>query len=364
MNQVIRDTLQESAGCVDVPRIDEVALARRVRALRGRHRAKLATAVVAAVAVPAVAVPLALNLARDGEAYSPNGVTGVPGGSTLGTVAFALEGTLHLQPPEQYAGGSRDTGIEVQDVITVRQDGVLVTDTDSRVLLVPFDGGTPTLPLGAQPVQQVSAAADGTVGWQDLAGRVHLRLLGGAGGLVESDVPDPRLLGAGGRRLLLDEGMSVSLADGRAKPAFVMGATDVMEAQLGGETAAVTLAGGTVFATVSGEKRTDVVAGRIGALSSDGRWFVANPNPEETAAGMVRGLTAWDTGTGEAREFTGFDDTGYVIDAAWQGDRALVVVSTDADGQEIRSLYSCSVETLTCAYHYEDESGTLKLPRP
>ena len=66
--------------------------------------------------------------------------------------------------------------------------------------------------------------------------------------------------------------------------------------------------------------------------------------------------------TGEGREFRGFDTTGAVVDVAWQGDRALGVVSTHTGGQTLHTLYSCAVATLACEYHYEDETGTLRLP--
>jgi hypothetical protein len=364
MNQVISQTLRDAVEEVAVPAIDEVALARLVRSRRNRRRAGVAGAVAAALVLPAVGAPLVLDALRsdNGRPDSAPAFGGADPGS-LGTVAFVLDGSLHIQAPSQYAGGSTDTGLAVEEVVAVREDGVLVVDRESHVLLVPFDGGEPTRPLGPDPVQDVHSAADGAIGWIGLDNRFWLRLpdgrkLGGS----ELATVDQRVYDVDAGRWLMGEGDWVSLTDGEHG---VRISTDLnpMDAEFAGQTVAVSGVNGTQFVdAANGETRTGPVAGRTGALSGDGRWFVANPNPEETAAGLVPGLWVWDTVTGEGREFRGFDTTGTVADVAWQGNRALAVVSTHAGGETLHTLYSCSVATLACNYHYEDETGTLRLP--
>ena len=364
MNQVVSRTLHETVDEVAVPRIDEAAFARRVRSHRNRRRAGVAGALAAALVVPAVTAPMIFDAldpdsGRSGSGPATNGADP----ASLGTVAFVLDGTLHLQAPNQYAGGSTDTGLAVEDVVAVREDGVLVVDRESHVLLVPFGGGDPTRPLGPDAVQDVHSAPDGAIGWIALDNRFWLRQPDGRKlGHSQLATPDQRVYDVEAGRWLEGEGDWLALTDGE-HGVPVAGNLSPTDAEFAGRTVAVTDANGTRFVdATSGELRGGPYAGRTGALSADGRWFVSNPNPAETTAGLVRGLWAWNTLTGEGREFPDFDPTGSVVDVVWQGNRALVVVRTDAGGHTLHTLYSCSVADMACDYHYEDETGTLRLP--
>lgn len=362
MNQLIEDTLHRTAEDVPVPPIDQIAFTGRVGRLRNRRRAGLTAAVAAALAVPALAAPLAWDGLADRD--SPTVEPAAPAGA-LGTVAFGVDGALHLQAPGQAGNGSTDTGIRVEEVVAVRADGVLVVDRQSRALLVPLDGGDPVPLLGDRPIQRVLSAEDGTLVWVDLGEGIHVQRPGADARVAGELGPDGWLYDVSPAGWLEDQGDGVRLIDGSGG-VLVDASGQVVAAQVAGDTVAVTVAEGTEFADVSvGESiqtRAGEKAGRTGALSDDGRWWVANPTDEETEEGMTRGLWRWDTATGEGVEFTGFDETGAVVDVAWQDDRALVVVESYAGTSTLRTLYSCSPEALTCIYHYEDETGTLSLP--
>ncbi len=370
LDRTIRVTLSGVADGAQAPPIDELAFERRVRGHRVRRRAKVAGVAAAAVVVPLLAVPFLDDLATDagdgadrtGVADEPTTDAGpAPGG--LGTVAFAVEGTLRIQAPDKYGAGAVDTGVQVSDAIAVRSDGVVVVDRDSHVLLVPLDGGDPTYPVGEEPVQWVDGSDDGSLAWIDLDDGFHLWPSDGEPFVGE--VVDDRGQGVydiDGERWLLGDGDQVTVVDGREDPRFEV--RNAAAADLAEDTVAVSTDEATLFFdAMSGERRGRTEAGRIGALSPDGRWWVSNPTPEETVEGLARGAYAWDTWTGKSRKLENLDETGPVVDVAWQGDRALVVVETYAAGTVIRSLYSCSVESMQCTYHYEDETGTLTIVR-
>lgn len=363
MDSLITSTLERAAEEVEVPVLDELALSGRVRRLRRRRRTGLAVAGVAAASVAALlatTLPAVLDADRGGS----DDVAGLPRGAA-GPVPFALGGVLQVQ--EAY--DTRSTGVRVEEVVAVREDGVLVVDDDSHALLVPLDGSAPTRPTGEAAVQRVLAAPDGTIAWVDLTDRLWLRWPDGTTRRGTGvDAPDQRVYDVDAGRWLQGEGAWIALTDGHEGVRIETGGP-IASGEVAGGTVAATSDDGTTFLdAATGAPRTGPVArtgpvgGRTGALSPDGRWWVANPNPEETASGLVPGLLVWDTGTGASREFVGFDDTGAVIDVAWQGDRALAVVETHAAGAVLRTLYSCSVEELACEYLYEDESGTLTLP--
>lgn len=364
MNQLIEDTLHRTAEDVPVPPIDQIALTGRVGRLRNRRRAGLAAAVAAALAVPALAAPLAWDALAGRESRSVEPALTGPAGA-LGTVAFAIDGILHLQAPSRAGNGSTDTGIRVEEVVAVRDDGVLVVDRQSRALLVPVDGGDPVPLLGDRPIQRVLSAEDGTLFWVDLDEQIHLQRPGTDARVAGELDPDAWLYDVSPADWLEGQGDRVHLTHGSGG-VLVEASGPVVAAQAAGDTVAVTVAEGTEFADISAGESTQTgageKAGRTGALSDDGRWWVANPTDEETLQGMTRGLWRWDTTTGEGVEFAGFDETGAVVDVAWQDDRALVVVETHAGTSTLHTLYSCSPETLTCDYHYEDETGTLTLP--
>lgn len=354
----IRTTLQEAAEAAPVPPIDEIAFRHRVRAHRRRRRGLAAAALAAAVVVPLVATPVVRHLVADRPARDVPPAGG-PAEAGLGPVAFALGGRLHVLDPAD-PGESRDRGVAVEEPIVVRPDSVLAVGRDSELLVVPLrDGAARPLP-GAGPAQWLDGTPDGGVLWVDLDGGVHLRPAAGKTlDVAEPGAAGDRVYDLDGTRWVSGEGSRLTVhteRPGGASTVTVDSPRPVLDADLAGERLAVRTDRGTYVAdAATGRLLTGPLGGRVGALSADGRWWVAG--------GEEEALRVWDTTTGTARAFANIGDVDPVLAVTWQDGHALVVTDSTAGGTTVRTLYACRVASLRCDYLFEDETGSLTLPR-
>ena len=323
MTTDIRDTLHDIGTSVAPPPVDRGAFDRRVRRVRRSRRLARAAVATAGVAAAGVAAWL---VAPGGNSGQPDLVTDRPTGdlpaSSPEVLAFAQHDRLFLSTPDSPMLGV-DTGIGVEEIVARVPDGVVYLDDvlHRRDLGSDTDLGTSPLPRGAM-VWDVGV--DRWVSWQD-----------------------------GSLELHTDE------ASYDIEPYF-----HATEVELAGNTMAVVTDDGTeVWSAVTGQRLQGSLGGSTAALSPDGRWVASGANDLNLDDGMSHGLWLADTRKDRVRDVRFGDDTGPVTDIWWADDqRFFVVVSTNAAGQLLHTLYECTVEG-GCHTRIEDESGTLELPK-
>ncbi len=366
----ITEALTSVGQAVDVPPVDEVAFATRLRATR-RRRFAGRTAVGGAVAAAAASVALVVTGGQLPVVDGSRSLTDTPGRSRPSPTpsqpaAVSLRGELYLSVGSDLGMA---TDLEVEAVLGSVSDGAVVVDRQSRVMLVPVDPEhqpgvrRPDLrPLaGGQPVLGVRLdQAAGVLAFVDLDDQLHLRDL-------QSDQEFYRgrfdrgstLVALNGGRWVEDRGDELRLWTPEGAGVSVPG--DFADVELGSQTLAAR-AGDEVrfFDVTTGQPLGEPVVAAVGSLAPRDRTYVAGLDVAGADDGSELALV--DLRTGGTEQFEGWEPDMRVREVSWQNDDRLLVLADSAARPGTVVLWDCSAARMSCRIRMDDPSGTMRLP--
>lgn len=363
MTTRITNTLHETAEAVEVPAIDQIAFRQRVRAARRRRVAAQATVAVAA----SVALAAGVGVVGQWRASDEPGYTNNPGErasfepmQTL--VPFVADGNLMVIPPN---GKPVSTDLEIEDIVGRVSDGVIVVGDESRVLHVPLDAegkmNGPADPiLGNDPVQQAVLSKDGsTIGWRDLANRLHLRRLAEPREFhAEPLTPTAKLVSVAADSwvILPSQGERLQLAtvDGSVE---LRSQAESSEGEIAGGTFAAESHKRVEFFAAPGglPVATGMVGGDVGALSPDGSTYAVATIHEDQVSGVSTEFAIVDVETGKRTAIPAPDGLHLTYQVVWNGTNFLV---SGGDGKHER-IFECSAQARACRVLHTGPRGDL-----
>ena len=367
----IREALLDVREGIEVPVPDPVAFRSRVRAARRRRAGGRALAAASVAALVAGAVTWTARPAGDGPT---GGAAHLPAvrppqpASAPQLFPMALDGRLSINLPDGSGFGAR---VGVQEVLGDGPAGVVVVGHDRHLLLVPLAAdGQPLDPVDLGHAARMERAwldkAGETVGFVTLGDdQLHLRSVASGADLVPAATlaPGEGLLGVDGTRWLSGDagGARVTLHDG-ARSTDLTAGSDVLGAQLAGDTVAVTTVDGVEFFDASSGRTLGHADGLgTGSLSPDGRLYAAAPSVQELQAGAAPDWYLVDARTGERTVYGGRPARARATAMTWQDSDRFLVVATDPVQPGNRIVSDCSVATQRCSERYNDAGDTLEL---